>query len=176
MLYIDGELVVDNDGVHATAEKEGAVALAEGPHDIEIAFFERGASCARGRASLLATLHPLRSPPSLPECTNMRWRPPVGGGATLMASWTPTPGAALAPLGGDALSNEVGCGAGASPPPPDTCDGSSLFFEAYAPADFNFASLADYEATVFEDVWNGWDPIVQHRELEGGIWCGRRAP
>jgi hypothetical protein len=34
----------------------------------------------------------------------------------------------------------------------------------------------DIDDTVFEDVWNGWDPIVQHRELEGGIWCGRRAP
>ena len=72
MLYIDGEVVVNNDGAHGTTEKDGSVVLTEGPHDIEITFFERGASCGRGRASLLATLRVLRSPPSLPECINTR--------------------------------------------------------------------------------------------------------
>ena len=72
MLYIDEQLVVDNDGAHGTAEKQGTVELTEGPHDLVITFFERGASCGRGRASLLATIRVLRSPPSLPECINTR--------------------------------------------------------------------------------------------------------
>ena len=91
----------------------------------------------------------------------------------MMASWTPTPGAAFAPLGGEALSNEVGCGGEAAEKPllPDTCDGNSLLFEAYTPGEaFDWRSLADIGETVFEERWNGWDPIVQHRELEFDIW------
>ena len=41
MLYIDGKLVVDNDGVHAPQERSGKVSLRAGRHDIEVRFFER---------------------------------------------------------------------------------------------------------------------------------------
>ncbi|MEZ4699345.1 MAG: putative Ig domain-containing protein [Rhodothermales bacterium] len=41
-LWIDGALVVDNDGLHGAAEKSGVVNLAAGFHPIEVTFFEKG--------------------------------------------------------------------------------------------------------------------------------------
>ena len=95
-----------------------------------------------------------------------------GGGSALMVSWQ-APGADWAHLGGDILTNAVGCGgmAVAAPAPPVTCDGNSLLFEAYVPGNtFAFTALADIGATVFDERWNSWDPLVQHRELEADIW------
>ncbi len=40
-LWIDGALVVDNDGVHAMQERSGTVALSAGPHALRVEFFER---------------------------------------------------------------------------------------------------------------------------------------
>jgi hypothetical protein len=40
-LYVDGRLLVDNDGLHSLAEKSGAAALAAGPHPIAIDYFEK---------------------------------------------------------------------------------------------------------------------------------------
>ena len=54
---------------------------------------------------------------------------------------------------------------------PAPCDGSSLLFEAYTPGDtFDWSSLAGIVDTVFDETWNGWDPIIQHRELGNDIW------
>jgi len=39
-LYIDGELVVDNDGVHSTRERSGTVRLSRGVHDIRVSYFQ----------------------------------------------------------------------------------------------------------------------------------------
>jgi YVTN family beta-propeller protein len=39
-LWIDGQLVVDNDGLHAMEEKAGTVTLTQGLHDIVVGFFE----------------------------------------------------------------------------------------------------------------------------------------
>lgn len=39
-LYIDGELVVDNGGVHATREKSGTTTLDSGLHSITVSYFE----------------------------------------------------------------------------------------------------------------------------------------
>jgi hypothetical protein len=39
-LYIDGELVVDNDGVHATQEHTGSVNLSHGAHDIRVTYLQ----------------------------------------------------------------------------------------------------------------------------------------
>jgi len=39
-LYIDGEVVIDNDGLHPAAEKMGAVALTGGVHEIRISYFQ----------------------------------------------------------------------------------------------------------------------------------------
>lgn len=41
-LYIDGVLIIDNDGLHAAQSKAGAVALSAGNHTIEVRYFERG--------------------------------------------------------------------------------------------------------------------------------------
>lgn len=40
MLYIDGQLVVDNGGVHAPAEKSGALTLERGLHGVLLTFFD----------------------------------------------------------------------------------------------------------------------------------------
>jgi alpha-L-fucosidase len=40
-LYIGDQLVVDNDGLHGTAEKSGVIALDAGAHPITVTFFER---------------------------------------------------------------------------------------------------------------------------------------
>jgi hypothetical protein len=39
-LFIDGQLAVDNDGVHPARARSGAVELAHGAHSIEVAYFQ----------------------------------------------------------------------------------------------------------------------------------------
>ncbi|MFN8288795.1 MAG: alpha-L-fucosidase [Chitinophagaceae bacterium] len=41
MLYIDGQLVINNDGLHGMTEKKGSIALAAGYHTIRVEFFEK---------------------------------------------------------------------------------------------------------------------------------------
>ena len=41
-LFINGQLVVDNDGLHAPVEETGSLSLGEGSHTIEVIYFERG--------------------------------------------------------------------------------------------------------------------------------------
>jgi len=41
-LWIDGELVVDHDGLHGEEAKDGAVTLTAGAHDLRVEFFEAG--------------------------------------------------------------------------------------------------------------------------------------
>jgi hypothetical protein len=43
-LYIDGKLVVDNDGLHGMLEKEGTVTLAEGYHSFRVGYFNKSGS------------------------------------------------------------------------------------------------------------------------------------
>jgi hypothetical protein len=43
-LYIDGTLVVDNDGLHGTLEKNGIVSLTAGKHLIVVTYFEKDGS------------------------------------------------------------------------------------------------------------------------------------
>ena len=40
-LWIDGQLVVDHDGLHGATEKQGAIALQQGLHAIEVVWFNR---------------------------------------------------------------------------------------------------------------------------------------
>ena len=40
-LFINGTLVVDNDGLHATQERSGSIDLVAGNHSIVVTFFER---------------------------------------------------------------------------------------------------------------------------------------
>ena len=40
-LYIDGQEVVDNDGLHGLREREGTVTLTQGLHPIKVSYFER---------------------------------------------------------------------------------------------------------------------------------------
>jgi putative heme-binding domain-containing protein len=41
-IYIDGKLVVDNDGLHGMTEKEGSVTLAAGSHPLVVTYFDNG--------------------------------------------------------------------------------------------------------------------------------------
>lgn len=40
-LWIDGELVVDNDGLHGAVTKQGAIALAKGAHTVRVDYFNK---------------------------------------------------------------------------------------------------------------------------------------
>ena len=40
-LWIDGQLVVDNDGLHTSQEKHGVAVLAAGPHPILVCWFNQ---------------------------------------------------------------------------------------------------------------------------------------
>lgn len=42
LLWIDGQLVVNNDGRHGAKERNGTIALTTGYHDIVVGYFERG--------------------------------------------------------------------------------------------------------------------------------------
>ena len=53
MLYVDGEIIVDNDGLHGAQTREGAITLTQGDHAIVITFFENG-----GGAQLRVTVTP----------------------------------------------------------------------------------------------------------------------
>lgn len=39
-LYIDGELVVDNDGIHSAQEHTGSIQLKKGVHDVRVSYFQ----------------------------------------------------------------------------------------------------------------------------------------
>jgi hypothetical protein len=41
-LFVDGQLVVDHDGLHGASSKDGSVTLTAGYHDLRIEFFEAG--------------------------------------------------------------------------------------------------------------------------------------
>jgi hypothetical protein len=45
-LWIDGELVVDNDGLHGPTTKIGAIALAKGAHHLRIDYFNKTGGAA----------------------------------------------------------------------------------------------------------------------------------
>jgi alpha-L-fucosidase len=47
-LWVDGKLVIDNDGLHGPVTKEGAIALAKGLHAIHVAWFNRTGDVALG--------------------------------------------------------------------------------------------------------------------------------
>lgn len=50
-LYVNGTLVVDNDGLHGMQSRSGDIALGAGPHKVRIDFFERG-----GGAGVIASI------------------------------------------------------------------------------------------------------------------------
>jgi alpha-L-fucosidase len=68
-LAIDGEVVVDNDGLHVAQAKRGRIALAAGAHPIEVVWFNRtgGAALALRSAPLGADLETVRRFRHAPE-------------------------------------------------------------------------------------------------------------
>jgi len=86
-LWIDGELIVNNGGLHALEEKQGSVFLGEGLHDLKVEFFETdgGAACmakyqgadTEGNVQPLTAFH-LQDTPE-PEYTPVRTLEEGGG-------------------------------------------------------------------------------------------------
>jgi hypothetical protein len=60
-LLIDGQVVVDNDGLHSSLAKRGRVALGAGIHTVDVGWFNKsgGAALALTSAPLGAPLAPL---------------------------------------------------------------------------------------------------------------------
>ena len=83
MLYIDGAVVVDNDGLHGPTRREGIITLSPGPHAIVITFFENN-----GGAKMQATVNP-----------------PNGGEQVLGGAWLSNPFGC-----GDDMAAQVGNG------------------------------------------------------------------
>src|SRR5262249_30469680 len=101
-LYIDGKLVVDNDGIHAPQARQGSTRLTKGVHKITVGFMQGG-----GGAELDVQIeapgfghHHLRSLVAVSEAAGERTRPvtraedslevrPALGerGGSLFASW-----------------------------------------------------------------------------------------
>jgi hypothetical protein len=76
----------------------------------------------------------------------------------MMVSYSPTPGAELAPMGNGVLSNRVGC----------PCH-AGLYFEAYSydPGDLG----ADHQLRgVGADFWAARRPVAQHEEHVRTLW------
>jgi mono/diheme cytochrome c family protein len=74
-LWIDGQLVVDHDGIHAPSIKEGRATLTKGSHRLVAAVFNSGGGAeldvemsraGRGRHSVLAALAPINDPTHAP--------------------------------------------------------------------------------------------------------------
>lgn len=49
-LYLAGDLIIENDGIHGTRERSGYVALEAGPHPIELHFFQGAGGVGLGLA------------------------------------------------------------------------------------------------------------------------------
>jgi hypothetical protein len=73
-LYINGDLVADNDGLHGMQSKEGKLELTEGPHALTVEYFEKG-----GGAGVV-----------------LKWKGPDAGN-----SWTVIPQGAFQTKGGN---------------------------------------------------------------------------
>jgi hypothetical protein len=43
-LYINGKLIVDNDGLHGPVQKSGDIQLTKGMHEIQVDYFQGGGS------------------------------------------------------------------------------------------------------------------------------------
>ena len=70
-LWIDGQLVIDNDGLHSPMEKLGVAPLGKGWHHIRVEWFN-----ASGGADLLVRMAPLgQEPRGFSKATLMRKGP-----------------------------------------------------------------------------------------------------
>ena len=76
-VFVDGALVVNNDGLHGLRRKEGTRRLASGPRRLIVAMFERGGAFSKGLCnargssfilSMPAFLIILQRVPSRPLC------------------------------------------------------------------------------------------------------------
>ena len=66
-LFIDGQMVVDNDGLHGNKEEEGSINLAAGDHEVVVTYFEKGGGSSLfvqidGPSLEKQSLHSLLSP------------------------------------------------------------------------------------------------------------------
>lgn len=83
LIFIDGDLIVDNDGLHGMQERSAYVALAAGKHDLRVEFFEAG-----GGAGIIVRSLSALSP-----------RQPIPASALSRPSTNPCPADLAAPFG-----------------------------------------------------------------------------
>ena len=96
-LWIDGQLVVDNDGLHGAQERQGSIALNAGSHDIEVGFFEAG-----GSASLVVEYAgPGIARQTVPGAVLSLLPEPAGSGEVLREWWSGIGGTSIADLTGN---------------------------------------------------------------------------
>lgn len=116
-VYIDGQLVVDNSGVHSSRRASNSVNLEAGPHDIDIKYFQDG-----GGATLEVLWQPPRGPMEFlpaqvlfpPGTVDVASLPPIAL-PPVMEQATPTPGvqqpvALATPLPVETPVGELGTG------------------------------------------------------------------
>jgi len=71
MLYIDGQLIADNDGVHSTTVRLGSIRLAGGAHTIRVPYFQ-------GPATTVALMLEVAGPGEQPRIFNTdEFKPPA---------------------------------------------------------------------------------------------------
>ena len=63
-LWIDGKVVVDNDGLHAPADKSGFAPLEKGAHTIKVAWFNNSGNAALGLKWTTGSSNPVSIPTS----------------------------------------------------------------------------------------------------------------
>jgi hypothetical protein len=69
-LFINGALVIDNDGLHGAEDKSAAVALGPGFHGIVVEWFNK-----TGSADLALRMAPVGQPPAPIPAARLRHRP-----------------------------------------------------------------------------------------------------
>ncbi len=113
-LYVNGQLVVDNDGLHRAEEQQGSINLTAGEHDIVVEYFQRSGgqtlevsyeSGAVNRQALLPSAAPVIAPSSPENPDNLVSN---GGFNTDLSDWVSCGGQATV-SGGTASLSSGGC-------------------------------------------------------------------
>ncbi len=127
-LLVNGQTVVENDGLHAPRDRNGSVALTAGAHAIEVQFFERSG----GEVLLVDVIPPGGSRQSVTPDTQ------AGSGTTTGGN-----------NGGNQGTNPGGTGSGTNPPPSIS---SGVFYEYFEGI---WSALPDFDALIPVATGNG---------------------
>ena len=113
-LYVNGQLVVDNDGLHSTRERQGSINLPQGEHDIVVEYFNRAGratfevlyeSSSISKQVLAPSLAPIIDPTDPENPDNLVSN---GGFSSDLSAWASC-GGQTAFSGGTAVLSSGGC-------------------------------------------------------------------